>query len=152
MITNREVRVAIPAMTTDLQRKVMPERFLIEKNDCDDLGFAKYCFISGVISFNEFKEWLYYVVEIQNDVPPYIWDLIDVPNKLAFNPVEIIGFNPYWKHSQEEDYALIGIGYKQNDDFENDYVDRANALNALSNNNHIESRFFETFPFLKRLA
>ncbi|GAA0398495.1 hypothetical protein GCM10009133_04160 [Cocleimonas flava] len=120
----------------------------VGKNDCDDVGFAKACLVSGILDFNEFKQWIYHVIEIQKDVPLYFWDILDIENKFDFKPLSVMGFNPYWKHTKIEDYALEGIGYKRRDDFVSDAVPREKALKALEENPHIERRFRELFPFI----
>lgn len=62
-------------------------------------------------------------------------------------PLRIMGFNPYWKHTEDEDDALGRIGYKRSFDFKSDAVSRSVALQKLASNPHIESRFRWTFPF-----
>lgn len=121
----------------------------LTKNNCDDIGFAKSCLLAGVISFDEFKKWLFWVVENEEEVPNYFWDLIDLKEKDEFNPLRIMGFNPYWSHSDDEDDALDGIGYKRKPDFTSDATSRTDALRKLANNPHIEKRFRETFPFIE---
>jgi len=121
----------------------------LEKNDCDDIGFARACLISGVVDFDEFKQWIYHVVEIQDEVPSYFWDILDIEDKFDFKPLSIMGFNPYWQHTGTEEYALDGIAYKRRKDHVSDAVSSKAALNALVENPHIEKRFREMFPFIK---
>ena len=123
--------------------------FRLEKNDCDDIGFVKACLVAGVIDFDEFKKWIYYVIENQEEVPSYFWDICDIRDKFDFKPIAVMGFNPYWKHSQEEGEALDGIGYKRFADFRSDASSKQDALRALVKNPHIEIRFNNTFPFIE---
>lgn len=124
------------------------ERFRLTKNDCEDIGFAQSCLTSGIISFDEFKEWLFLIVEAKHDVPNYIFEIIDLKEKFDFVPLRIMKFNPYWEHTGDEDDALDGIGYKRRLDFHSDAVSRSDALQKLIDNPHIEERFRNTFPFI----
>lgn len=119
----------------------------LTKDDCDDIGFARACLTAGIISFDEFKQWLYLVVEQEDSVPNYIWDLIDLKEEFDFKPLKIMGFNPYWVHTDVEDDALEGIGYKRRQDFVSDAVSRPTALRILEENRHIAERFQQMFPF-----
>ena len=123
-------------------------RFRLTKNDCEDIGFAQSCLTAGIISFDELKQWLFWVIETEDDVPNYIWDIIDLKEKFDFVPLRIMGFNPYWEHTDDEDDALDGIGYKRSLDFNSDAVSRSDALQKLIANPHIEERFRKTFPFI----
>jgi len=128
----------------------MSKIFQISKNDCDDLGFTTTSLIGNVISFEEFKEWIYFVIEQSNDVPDYIFDILDAKEKFDYTlrVSQIIGYNPYWECSKQERYALYGIAYKRNAKHESDAVLREEALKALEKNPHILQRFRETFPFI----
>ncbi len=121
----------------------------LTKDDCEDIGFAKSCLTAGILSFDEFKQWLFLVIENEDDVPNYVWDIIDLKEKFDFVPLRIMGFNPYWKHTNDEDDALDGIGYKRRSDFNSDAVSRSDALQKLADNSHIEDRFKTTFPFIE---
>ncbi|WP_421710315.1 hypothetical protein [Algihabitans sp.] len=120
----------------------------LEKNDCDDIGFVKACLVAGVIDFEEFKKWIYHVIENQNEVPSYFWDILDLKNKFDFKPISIMGFIPYWEHDEGEGNALDGIGYRRKTDFSSDVVSREQATKSLEKNMHIEQRFRDTFPFI----
>ncbi|MFQ3789867.1 hypothetical protein [Halomonas sp. A29] len=126
----------------------MKLKLRLDKNDCDDIGFAKACLVAGVLEFAEFKEWIYYVVGHQDQVPAYFWDILDIENKFDFKPLSVMGFNPSWKHTESENDALDGIGYRRWNDFVSDAVPRDLALQALERNPHIEQRFREMFPFI----
>ncbi|KPQ22191.1 MULTISPECIES: hypothetical protein [unclassified Halomonas] len=126
----------------------MTRNFRLEKNDSDDIGFAKASLVSGVLKFSEFKQWLYYVIEHQDQVPAYFWDILDIENKFDFKPFSVMGFNPSWEHTESESDALDGIGYRRWNDFLSDAVPREVALQELDRNPHVEKRFRETFPFI----
>lgn len=123
--------------------------FRLTKGNCEDIGFARSCLVAGIVNFAEFKTWLFWIVENDDDVPAYIWDLIDLKEAFEFKPLRIMGFNPYWSHRDDEDAALDGIGYRRWPDFKSDSTSRPDALQKLSNNPHIEARFKATFPFIE---
>lgn len=123
-------------------------KWRMTKDNCDDIGFAYACLVSGVISFEEFKTWLYLVVEQDGDVPNYVWDAIDLTQKFDFLPLKIMGFTPHWDHSLDEADALLGIGYRRGDDFTCDAMGQDAALKILRDNPQIEDRFRTTFPFI----
>lgn len=126
------------------------KKFLrLEKNDCDDIGFAKACLVAGALDFKEFKQWILYVIESQEEVPLYFWEILDLESKFDFKPLSVMGFNPYWEHTEQENNALDGIGYRRRLDFVSDVVSRSSALKALEENPHIEQRFKEMFPFIE---
>src|SRR5690606_32310383 len=106
----------------------MAQSLRLEKNDCDDIGFAKACLFAGVLNFAEFKKWLYHVIENQDQVPSYFWDILDIESKYDFKPLSVMGFNPYWNHTKDESNALEGIGYMRMADFVSDVVDREDAI------------------------
>ncbi|MBD8513421.1 hypothetical protein IFO68_12145 [Photobacterium sp. CAU 1568] len=121
----------------------------LTKDNCEDIGFVKSCLFAGIVSFDEFKQWLFWAVENEEEVPNYFWDLIELKEKVDFKPLKIMGFTPYWLHSSDEGDALDGLGFKRNPDFTSDAISRTDALRKLAKNPHIEKRFRETFPFIE---
>lgn len=81
-------------------------------------------------------------------MPNYFWDIIDLKEKFDFSPLRIMGCQPSWKHKDEEDVALDGIGSKRRLDFNSDAVSRSDAILKLIANPHIEERFRQTFPLI----
>lgn len=55
----------------------MKKQFHVSKNDNEDLGFAQSCLFSSIISFDEFLEWLYLVIDTNEEVPVYIYDILE---------------------------------------------------------------------------
>ena len=123
--------------------------FRLTKDNCEDIGFAKSCLLAGVVTFDEFKQWLFWVVENESEVPAYFWDIIDLQESYEFKPLRIMGFNPYWLHNDDEDAALDGIGFKRWSNFASDSISRTEALQKLAKNPHIEERFRAAFPFIE---
>lgn len=126
----------------------MSRPFRVLKEDGEDLGFVLDCLYSGAISFDEFKEWLYLVIERTDEVPFYVFDILDLKNKFDFKPLITIGFVPHWDHTEKESDAINAIAYKRRPDYVSDAVSREEALKALEANPHIENRFRESFPFI----
>ncbi len=124
--------------------------FKFGKEEDDDMGFALDCLSSGLISFDQLKEWLMFVIAHQDEYPTYFFDILDVKERRDLHEDEIIGHFIDWDPAnQKELKALDGIGYKRWPDYESDYVSRKTALKCLEENPHIETRFRETFPFIK---
>ncbi len=120
----------------------------LTKQDSDDIGFVYSCLVSGAISFEEFKSWLYLVIEQEDEVPSYVWDAIDLNQKFDFVPLKVMGFTPGWKRSDDENDAINGISYRRRKDYTSDAVASDDALKKLRENPHIEDRFKKTFPFI----
>lgn len=121
----------------------------LERNDSDDIGFVHACFIPGIITINEYKEWIYYVIEKYDDIPSYFFKILDIDAKRDYKTRDVIGFVPDYEPQRAEYDALIGIGFKRGAIATNDNLTREEALRALERNPHIEKKFYEMFPFLK---
>lgn len=126
-------------------------QFHLEKNDSADIGFATTCLVAGVISFAEFKEWLYFVIEHQTVVPSYIFDILDLNEKFEYTlkAVDHVGFNPAWDASEVELLALDGIAFLRSSNHQTDATLRDVAIAALAENPQVEERFRQTFPFIE---
>lgn len=133
----------------------MDSRLRLTKNDSADIAFVKLCLMSGAISQDELREWLYHVIEHYDDIPTYFFDLLDAKDlremfRGANGP---IGFFTSSDLSEIESDALTGIAYKRG--FYDGplgydvHIERDEALKALQQNPHIEKRFCEMFPFIK---
>jgi hypothetical protein len=122
----------------------------MEKGDSADIGFATTCLIASVISFDEFKEWLYLVIEKSDEVPSYVFDLLDVEEKFSYTlkTRDFMGFHPSWDCTVEEEMALDGIGFKRFENFRSDASMRADAAEALEKHSYIEEKFRNFFPFI----
>ena len=121
----------------------------LDRDDFEDIGFVKTCFIADIINICELKDWIYLVIEKQDEVPFYLFKMLELKSKRDFKPLDIIGYVPFWMHTDAEYDALLGVGYLRSGDFWSDKVSRHKALERLNNNMHIRARFYEMFPFLK---
>lgn len=126
------------------------KKFSLFKNDGADIGFSTSCLICGVVTFSEFKEWLYIVIERSDDVPEYVFDILDLKDKFEYtlNTGRILGFHPGWGGTDDERKAIYGIGFRRFPDFKTDAYLKDDALQSLERNHHIEQRFREMFPFI----
>lgn len=128
-------------------------KFRLSRDDSSDLGFALTCLISGVISFDEFKEWIYYVIEHEDidDIPGHFFKILDIKIKSDFTlrVREIIGFYPGFNPTDNERRAICAIGYKRFEGYNSDFTPKERALAASSRNPHIEQRFRAAFPFIE---
>lgn len=126
----------------------------LTKNDSADIAFTEACLMSGAVTQDEFRVWLYHVIENHDDIPTYIFDLIDLEDmrEIFRGGNGPIGFYPISDFNDEESNAITGIAYKRGYyDRELDYdvyIDRSEALEALDKNPQIERRFREMFPFI----
>lgn len=129
----------------------MTKNYHLTKDDNEDIAFASSCLVSGVITLEEFRAWACSIIENSENIPNYIFDIVELKNKLDYtlNMHRILGFIPSWELSDEEDVALEGIGYKRYENFSSDFAPRKKALAALEKNPQVEERFFRTFPFIE---
>lgn len=118
-------------------------------NDSEDIGFATDCLLMGVISLNEFKEWVYKIVKQYNveDLPIYIYDLTDYNEEVA-GVYNIIGFSPNSNLKRIDEYALYGIAVKRFGGVFDMPISSNKALIALGDNPQILERFKREFPFI----
>ena len=132
----------------------MSANLRLTKNDSADIAFVENCLMSGAISQDELRQWLYHVIESIDDIPTYVFDLLDTEDlremfRGANGP---IGFFTSSDLSDAESDAVTGIAYKRGHcdrPLRYDvYIERDAAFEALARNLHIEKRFRETFPFI----
>lgn len=129
----------------------MQRRFHVTKEDSTDIGFAVTCLIAGVITFEEFKDWLYFVIERSEEAPSYFFDILDVKEKFDFTlkVSKYLGFWAAWNATDHELDALQGIGFRRFPEFHSDASQREEALRMLAENPHVEKQFREMFPFIE---
>ncbi|WP_316364545.1 hypothetical protein [Candidatus Thiodiazotropha sp. CDECU1] len=129
----------------------MTRSYRLTKGNSEDIGFASTCLVANAISFSEFKEWIYYVIQHTENVPTYLFEILDIDEKYDYTlkRQSVIGFTPSWEGTNQEENALDGIAYKRNLNHKSDSVNREDALKALEEQSHIEKHFREMFPFIK---
>ena len=126
--------------------------YKVGKDDSRDLGFAHMCCLSGAINVDEFKTWVYWVIEhTEEELPTFFFDLDTLPD-MSRSFYEAVGFVPSTGLSGSEEDAIDGIAYLRGVHERTDYdvhIGRDEALAALQNNPQVNARFREMFPFIE---
>lgn len=81
---------------------------IIEKTDrySDELlGFVIACLFCEAISRSEFQSWCLELLGLE-ETPSFLYDLIEF-DEPAFKIYKVIGYVPSWRHSKNEEYALM---------------------------------------------
>ncbi|MCK3655910.1 hypothetical protein A4G19_09095 [Pasteurellaceae bacterium Macca] len=118
-------------------------------NNSEDIGFATDCLLMGLISLNEFKEWVCKIINKYNieDVPEYLYDLADY-NEDVVGVYNIIGFSPNSNLKEEDEHALYGIAVKRFGVVFDMPISSKKALVALKKNPQVLVRFKREFSFI----
>ena len=124
--------------------------FRLVKNDSADIGFATTCLIGGVITFSEFRDWLYFVIKNTDEVPNYFFDILDIEEKFDYTlqTARLLGFHPGWDATDIELLALDGVAFMRFPNYQTDASERDEAISALQKNPHVAKLFGEFFPFI----
>ncbi len=123
----------------------------LTKQNSSDIGFSSSSLIAGALTFDESKEWIYYVIEHSDEVPNYFFDILDLKERPDYTRHirEVLGFRPSWGVTEEKMAALIGIGYKRFPEYSMDNASKASAIKALEESPDIDARFRSIFPFIE---
>lgn len=126
-------------------------KFRLTREDDADIGFATDCLIARAISFEEFKKWIYYIIEKSDEIPNYLIEIVNIDKKTDYTLKvnRILGFWPGWGAIDEEYLALHGIGFRRFPDHKTDAASRDQAVEALKRNPQVERKFRELFPFIE---
>ena len=121
----------------------------IYKEENSDLGFAIGCLFSEAINLNEFRQWVELCINDlnQDEIPLYMFDLIDFEDSLAKIHL-VIGFVPSSGLSKTEKIALEGISYLRGIDIFDPISTQEQSIEYLKNNLHVSEKFKRTFPFI----
>ncbi len=119
------------------------------KEENSDLGFAIGCLFSEAINLNEFRQWVELCINDlnQDEIPLYMFDLIDFEDSLAKIHL-VIGFVPSSGLSKTEKIALEGISYLRGIDIFDPISTQEQSIEYLKNNPHVSEKFKRTFPFI----
>lgn len=121
----------------------------------ENLDFTLRSMHSNCVSFNEFKEWIYLMIENYENLPTYFFDFLDADN---LNEIYRLinsdrhASNAHINLTSGERRALYGIAYKRGrftKENPSEICTEKTALKNLEQNSHILQRFRETFPFIK---
>lgn len=128
----------------------MQAKMALVKDDDSDIAFVLESLFSGAITVPELREWCSHVISTSGveDVPPYIFDLLDYDGGVA-GINKAVGFFPVSKLSSGEISALTGIAFARGlKPFDNSAKPSV-ARKALDRNGHVAERFRVLFPFLR---
>ncbi|SHI99292.1 hypothetical protein SAMN02745244_01492 [Tessaracoccus bendigoensis DSM 12906] len=109
---------------------------------------ALSCLAAGAVTLDEFKGWIYLVLEQSDEFPDFLIDLIDVTHKheLLSGWRNLIGFWPTSALSPQEKNAVVGIAYARFEAFRHDTIRRGAAISALRESEALRTRFARSFP------
>ena len=129
----------------------MKRQYRLTKGNSEDIAFATTSLAMRVLTFSEFKKWLYFVIERSDEVPNYFFDILDLEESFDYTlkVADYLGFWAAWDASDGELEALRGVGFKRFSNFRSDASHRNSALAALEANPRVEEKFRETFPFIE---
>ncbi|MEE1887411.1 hypothetical protein [Pseudomonas carassii] len=111
------------------------------------MAFVITCLICGAISKEELNFWCAGALSLDK-VPVYICDLMGFQDEV-FKVYKIIGFVPYWEHSDVDEYALYGIAVRRGFEPYDMPLTPSEALAHLEASPDIENSFREVFSFIK---
>lgn len=112
------------------------------------IGFVVSSLGLGAITLDEAYQWIYSLMKDHDDLPPYMYCLLDAKNDSDFR--SIINFPISPQTTEKEFMALIGISYYRGFISESDglNITKKKALKALEESPQLLQRFRETFPFI----
>lgn len=115
------------------------------------LGFVTLCKAMGAITNDEFKEFFYLLIKESNldELPKFIWDLIDLDNPDMADIYHVIGFVPSSNLSDSEINAIYGITVKRFGPIFDMPITQQEAINLLDKKANIKNTFKKIFPFIK---
>ncbi len=131
------------------------KKFRLTKEDSKDLGFASLCLTFGALTLDDFKQWIYYIIEYSDidDIPTYLFDYLDVGEENGPNFHEVVPWVPCSGLKDDTDYNSVSGIFAMRGGYNNmNYeprVSKGTAIRALKNSPHIEKRFRESFPFIE---
>ena len=131
-----------------------PFKIGVEDDTGADLGFVLSCLALGMITMEEFHQWIHYVIDHTpgGDVPPHLVALLAVKNRTnVFRPNQAvmrrIPHDPFITDDRFD--AMLGLQFfLRIDRTQANDITQAEAEDALRRNPEVADRFFALFPFL----
>lgn len=120
------------------------------REDSSILGFITLCYSMQAITNEEFKEYFYSLIKSSDvdELPDYIWDLIEFINPDMADIYNVIGFVPSSNLTDDEINAIYGITLKRFGRFFDMFITEGKAIELLNNNPKVSSLFKTLFPFI----
>lgn len=131
-----------------------PFKIGVEDDTGADLGFVLSCLALGMITMDEFHQWIHHVIDQTpgGDVPPHLVALLAVKNRTnVFRPNQAvmrrIPHDPFITDDRFD--AMLGLQFfLRVDRTQANDITQAEAEAALRRNPEVADRFFALFPFL----
>ncbi|MEJ6403460.1 hypothetical protein [Yoonia sp. 2307UL14-13] len=126
----------------------------VEDDTGADLGFVLSCLALGMISMEEFHQWIHHVIDQTpgGDVPPHLVALLALQKPASvFRPnqavMKRIPHDPFITDDRFD--AMLGLQFfLRKDRTQAVEISQAEAENALRRHPEVADRFFNLFPFL----
>lgn len=134
--------------------KAGPFKIGVEDDTGADLGFVLSCLALGMITMEEFHQWIHHVIDQTpgGDVPPHLVALLAVKNRTnVFRPnAAVMRRIPHDPFITDERFdAMLGLQFfLRTDRTQANDMTKAEAEAALRRNPEVADRFFALFPFL----
>lgn len=130
----------------------------VEDETGADLGFVLSCLALGMISMEEFHQWIHHVIDNTpgHDVPPHLIAMLGLRKPASvFKPNEAImrriPHDPFITDDRFD--AMLGLQFfLRRDKTQAVEITQAQAEAALRRNPEVADRFFALFPFLMEKA
>ena len=123
----------------------------LSKEDSSRIGFVVSCLFAEAINLHEFRQWVTTIYEGETEIPTYMVDLLDFNGPL-FKLSKVIGFEPHWPGTEDEELALFGITYQRDRIPFQCPLNREEAIAKLERHPSIKETFIKNFPFLPKLG
>ncbi|MBZ2188662.1 hypothetical protein K8B33_15910 [Alcanivorax sp. JB21] len=121
----------------------------LTKEDSETIGFVVASLFSSAIDTGELREWAVLTVGEMDvsEMPGYLLDLMEFDGPLS-SVYRIVGFDPVWNRSDDEDLALTGLAIKRNKKIYDMPASPDAIQQSLSENHEVEEMFRRIFPFI----
>ena len=135
-----------------------PFKIGVEDDTGADLGFVLSCLALGMITMEEFHQWIHHVIDQTpgGDVPPHLVALLALKKPASvFKPNEMvmrrIPHDPFITDARFD--AMLGLQFfLRRDKTQAVDITQGEAEAALRRNPEVADRFFALFPFLMEKA
>ena len=130
----------------------------VEDDTGADLGFVLSCLALGMISMEEFHQWIHHVIDQapDHDVPPYLIAMLGLrkPASVFKSENAIMSRIPHDPFITDDRFdAMLGLQFfLRRDKTQAVEITQAQAEAALRRNPEVADRFFALFPFLMEKA
>lgn len=119
----------------------------LTKDDSGLIGFVVSAVFNEAITIDEMKKWAELTIMQDENIPLYIYDLVDFSEGLA-DIYEVIGFAPEFPYDDSEDQAVLGVAFLRGIEPYESNISKKEALEAMEKYPHILNDFRKIFPFI----